>query len=140
MVAMSDAPHEEPMNIGDLTGDDVVCLDPGASLVDVATSLVGADIGAVVLGSPDDIGGVVSERDIVRAVAKGLDLSATTASEVATTTLVWADAGSSVDAVAEQMMEQWVRHVLIEQDGRFVGIVSARDVLGVLTSTDDDEG
>lgn len=140
MVAMSDAPHEGPMTIGDLTGDDVVSLDPGASLVDVATSLVGADIGAVVVGSPDDIGGVVSERDIVRAVAKGLDLSATTASEVATTTLVWADAGSSIDAVAEQMMEQWVRHVLIEQDGRFVGIVSARDVLGVLTSTDDDEG
>ena len=127
--------EEELMTIGDLTGDDVVTLDPAATLVEASVAMAGADIGAVVLGTAADVRGIVSERDIVRAVAEATDLAATPASAVASTLLVWADSSASVDDVAEQMMEMWVRHVLIEQDGGLVGIVSARDILGVFAST-----
>ena len=122
------------MTIGDLTGDEVVVLDPQESLLDVAELLVSAEIGAVVLGTRSDVAGIVSERDIVRAVADKVDLATTSAASVASTVLVWADATAPIEDVAEQMMEKWVRHVLIEQDGALVGIVSARDVLGVLAS------
>lgn len=126
------------LNIASLTGDAVVTVEPDASLVDVAVALTGADIGAVVVGTAADVKGIVSERDLVRAVAESADLATTTAASVASTDLVWADAGSTVDQVAEQMMEKWVRHVLVEDDGRLVGMVSARDVLGVLTGNGDD--
>jgi CBS domain-containing protein len=43
---------------------------------------------------------------------------------------VWCDHTATVREVAEVMMEHYVRHVLLEQNGRLVGIVSARDVLG----------
>jgi len=33
--------------------------------------------------------------------------------------------------VANEMMDRYVRHVLVEEDGRLVGVVSARDLLGV---------
>jgi CBS domain-containing protein len=81
----------------------------------------------------------VSERDLVRAIADGSDLAAATAASVATTELVWADGTASVDEVAEQMMEHWVRHVLVEDGGALVGMVSARDVLGALTTIDEDD-
>ena len=129
----------EALTIVHLTGDDVVTVDPDVSLVAVATALIGADIGAVVVGSSTEVKGIVSERDLVRAVAEGADLAATQAAAVASTELVWADAGASVDEVAEQMMEHWVRHVLVEDDGRLVGMVSARDVLGALTRGSDDD-
>ena len=54
----------------------------------------------------------------------------TPARDVASTNLVWCDASATVREVAERMMEDYVRHVLLEDDGRLVGIVSARDLLG----------
>jgi CBS domain-containing protein len=83
-----------------------------------------------VLGSAGDIAGVVSERDLVRAVADGLDPADTPARAVATTKLVWCDVSATVGEVAELMMEQYVRHVLLGADEQLVGIVSARDLLG----------
>jgi CBS domain-containing protein len=129
----------EALTIAHLTGDDVVSVGPDTSLVEVAAALISADIGLVIVGSSTEVKGVVSERDLVRAVAEGADLATTQAAAVASTELVWADAGSSVDDVAEQMMEHWVRHVLVEDDGRLVGMVSARDVLGALTRRPDDD-
>jgi len=126
------------MTIDSLIGDDVVTVADDASLLDVAQTLTGADISAVVVGSPGSVTGVVSERDIVRAVAEGTDPATTLAKSVASTTIVWADVATSVGDVAEQMMEQWVRHVLVEKDGGLVGIVSARDLLGLYASSDDD--
>lgn len=120
------------LTIGDLTGDEVVAVEPAASLVDVARALVGADIGAAIVGTKSGIEGVVSERDLVRAVATETDLQTTTAASVASTKLVWADAAAPIDDVADQMMEHWVRHVLVEDGGRLVGMVSARDVLGAM--------
>ena len=66
----------------------------------------------------------------MKAVAAGLDPVTTPAIRVASTTLVWCDADATVREVVELMMERYVRHVLLEQDGRLVGIVSARDLLG----------
>lgn len=126
------------MPINRLIGDDVVTVADDATLLDVAQTLTGADISAVVVGSPGSVTGVISERDIVRAVAEGTDPAKTFAKEVASSTIVWADVVTRVGDVAEQMMEQWVRHVLVEKDGGLVGIVSARDLLGLYASSDDD--
>jgi CBS domain-containing protein len=48
--------------------------------------------------------------------------------------LVWCDAEATVEEVAVQMMEHYIRHVLVERDGALVGIVSARDLLGVYSA------
>jgi CBS domain-containing protein len=40
--------------------------------------------------------------------------------------------------VATEMMEHWARHALVEEDGRLVGIVSARDLLGAYAAADAD--
>ncbi len=117
------------MAIGMLTGDSVVCISPEATLVDAASRLTDRDIGALVVGTEDEVLGIVSERDIVRAVARGSDLATTFVQQIATTELVWADVTASVAEVAEEMAERWVRHILIEDDGRLAGIVSARDLL-----------
>jgi CBS domain-containing protein len=49
---------------------------------------------------------------------------------------VWWDAEATVPEVAAEMMTAYVRHVLVEADGRLVGVVSARDLLGVYASGD----
>ena len=110
--------------------DAVVTLPRGATLRAVADELARDEIGLVVIGSKADVVGVISERDVVRAAAASVDLSATLAGDVASTNVVWCDHTATVREVAEVMMAHYVRHVLLEQNGRLVGIVSARDVLG----------
>jgi CBS domain-containing protein len=128
---MSDMGDPGALRIDVLIGDTVVCVEPTATLRDVATVLIGDGISAVVVGSQERPAGIVSEHDIVRAVADGADPMSTTAADIAHTELFWSEASSSVADVATQMMDQYVRHILVEEGGRLAGIVSARDLLGV---------
>jgi CBS domain-containing protein len=110
--------------------DTVITMPSNSSLLAVADELAGDQIGVVVLGSTGDVEGVISERDVVRGVADARDPADTPARELASKQVVWCDASATVREVADLMMEEYVRHVLLEEDGRLVGIVSARDLLG----------
>jgi CBS domain-containing protein len=113
--------------------DAIVTIEASASLRQVASLIADASIGCVVVGSRDRVEAVISERDVVRAVADGLDLDAITAGEVGSRALVWASVSDSIGAVAEEMMEDYVRHVLVGENGGLVGIVSMRDVISAFT-------
>jgi CBS domain-containing protein len=119
--------------------DSVVRVAVDADLRQVAATLVDAEVGALAVGAVDDVRGVVSERDVVRALAARRDVTTTTAIDIAHTQLVWCDVASTVAEVAEEMMEQYVRHVLVEDGGRLVGVVSARDLLGAYVAAESDE-
>jgi CBS domain-containing protein len=122
--------NADTMTIGMLIGSEVQCIAPDATLLDAAVAMDEAGIGSLVVGTQADVKGIVSERDVVRAVAQGQDLATLAVGEVASTKLVWADEGSPMTDVALEMTEKWVRHVLVENDGVLAGIVSARDLLG----------
>ena len=117
--------------------DNVVTVPVDSTLSAVARELCDDEIGVVVLGTPGKPVGVVSERDVVRAVAKSLDPATTPASAVASSTIVWCDRSATVHEAAELMMEHYVRHVLLEDRGHLVGIVSARDLLGAYTMAEE---
>jgi CBS domain-containing protein len=125
------------MPIMTFVAEAVARIDPDAPLADVADALAAGDVGALVLGEGRPVG-IISERDLVRAMADRRSPDVTTASDVATTDLVWCDATATVAEVAEEMCERYVRHVLVEDDGRLVGIVSARDLLGAYAAADID--
>ena len=139
MIDSSD-PGSIPIDV--LIADTVVCVAPTVILREVAGVLIGNSIGAVVVGSQDSPTGIISEHDIVRAIADGVDPS-TTAADIAHTELFWTQASTTVADVATQMMNQYVRHILVEDRGRLAGIVSARDLLGVYaiseTMADDED-
>ena len=125
-----------------LAADVVARVGPDADLWELAQALVEADVGALAVGDDDEVLGVVSERDVVRALAARRDPSATRPIDITHTRVVWCDANSTVAEVAEEMMERYVRHVLVEDEGRVVGIVSARDLLGAYAAAEtaeDDE-
>jgi CBS domain-containing protein len=123
------------LDVSTVTGGPVVRVPAGATVADAARALVAHDVGMVVLGDGDVPSAVLSERDIVRVVAAGRDTADVAAAEGAPTQLVWARADDTVDEVAEQMMEHYIRHVLVERDGALLGVVSARDLLGVYTAS-----
>lgn len=122
--------------ISEVAEEQIVRVTPRATLRAVAEALTAADVGAVVVGDVTNVTGIISERDIVHAVAGHRDLEITHAADIANTNLVWCDFTATVAEVAAEMMEHYVRHVLVERFGRLVGIVSARDLLGLYAAAD----
>jgi CBS domain-containing protein len=128
---MTDPSPAGQITISALIGDQVARIAPDACLLEIADALAAAGVGALVVGDGDQPSGIVSERDLVYALAARRDPATTVASDIAHTTLVWCDAEATVAEVAEEMMANYVRHVLVEDDSRLIGVVSARDLLGV---------
>ena len=110
--------------------DAITSVEPDASLRQVAEVLRDADVSLAVVAAGATLHGVVSERDIVNAVARGTDLDTTQVEAIETESLKWATETSTVDDVAEEMLENYLRHVLVgSDDGELIGVVSMRDLL-----------
>lgn len=119
-------------SVGNLVSDSILYVDSTASIRDVAVQLRTADVSLAVVGDVQDVVGVISERDIVRAVALDIDLDTTIAETIETDDVKWATVDSTVDDVAEEMLENYLRHILVRgNDGSLVGVVSMRDLLTV---------
>ncbi len=140
---MPDIPSAGSISLSTLTGDPVARVPADATVMDVAKAIVADEVGAVVVA--DEVGAVVvgdderpaalvSERDFVRVVAAGKDPASVPALEAASTKLVWCEAEATVGEAAVRMMDRYIRHLLVEQEGALVGIVSARDLLGVYSA------
>jgi CBS domain-containing protein len=124
---------EDPMTVARIIeekGRTVVTAAVGASLAEIAATLSSKRIGAVVLVEGGDIRGIVSERDVVRAVAKhGGDGLAMKAGEWMTAKVVTCKPDDTINDVMETMTTGRFRHLPVLEDGKLAGIVSIGDVV-----------
>jgi CBS domain-containing protein len=84
---------------------------------------------AVVLDGSLPGPGVITERDLLRAVAAGLDTGAEVVGDHMTGQLVTAGPSWPLGEAAELMVKHGIRHVLVFEDTELVGILSMRDVV-----------
>lgn len=124
--------------VSTITGDPVARVTADATIAEAAKAMASCDFGVAVVGDDARPAALVSERDIVRAVATGLDPASVPAAAVASTALVWCDAETTVYQAAARMMNHYIRHLLVDRDGALAGIVSARDLLGVYSTYSSD--
>jgi len=122
---MTTAPNEHVRNL--VTRPPVlVHLDD--SLRRVAQLFVEESFGAAVVRGTDPPA-IISERDIVRAVAEGLNLDRTRVEEVMTVDVAIAGPNDSIAQVARMMIDNEIRHVPIIEDEVIAGLISGRDAL-----------
>jgi CBS domain-containing protein len=112
-------------------GSDVVTVGPDVTVERVASVLSDNRIGAVVVsGDGSAIDGIVSERDIVRALAgQGADALAQPASSIMTSEVVTCGPATTVEQLMGLMTERRIRHVPVLDGERLGGIVSIGDVV-----------
>lgn len=112
-------------------GRDVITTEPHRTLREVAQLLSDKGIGAlVVTGSDREVLGIVSERDVVRAVARQGDAALDDAvSKHMTARVVTASETATINSMMRQMTTGRFRHVPVVEDGRLVGLVSIGDVV-----------
>ena len=112
-------------------GREVVTLRAGISLKDAAILMDERKIGAVVALDEDDrIVGVLSERDIVRQVARhGASALEMPVGSAMTRAVVTVYAETAIDEALQTMTDRRIRHLPVLRDGRLAGVISIGDVV-----------
>jgi CBS domain-containing protein len=111
-------------------GTDVVTVSPQASVRELVALLADKNIGAVLVATPDSpVAGIVSERDVVRGLAGGVDVLDRSVSEIMTADVETAGPEQTVHELARLMTLRRIRHVPVVTDGLVAGIVSIGDVV-----------
>jgi len=121
------------MNIGDILQRPLVMIPSGTTMLDAAKLMVDNNMGLLVICDPKErtnLAGVISERDIMKAIASGKKLNAAVG-EVSTKHVITAKASSDVAEAAKAMNKNKIRHVVVvDEQGKPVGVVSMRDLVG----------
>lgn len=115
----------------DRKGSDVVTIRPDAMLLAAADALSKNKIGALVVSSDGStVEGIVSERDLVRELARlGTAAVKRTVADVMSTDVTTCSPDDTVDDLMETMTKRRIRHVPILDDRVLAGIVSIGDVV-----------
>lgn len=112
-------------------GRAVTTVRPNATLLDVAKKLGPKKIGAVVVvGDNGHVAGIISERDIIRAISEhGAAALSMAVSDVMTRNVVACGETSELDELMEMMTKGRFRHLPVIEDDALVGIISIGDVV-----------
>lgn len=112
-------------------GRDVVSVEPNTKLSSAVALLAEKRIGAlVVLGVDRRIVGILSERDIVRALAEhGTHTLDAAVSQVMTRKVSTCTESETIPSIMERMTAGKFRHVPVVDQGRLAGIISIGDVV-----------
>ena len=128
-------------------GSDVVIVSPDDRIVTVLALLAEHGIGAVVVSADGrTIDGIVSERDIVRAMAADPDAGTTggvrprSVASLMTAAVVTVGLDTDLDEAMETMTSSRFRHLpVVDDDGHIAGLVSIGDVVKAKLSALEDE-
>jgi CBS domain-containing protein len=115
--------------VDDLYRPGAITATADESLEQVAARLQDKDVSALVVLDGYRLAGIITERDIVRAVADRRELAACTAGEYLTVEPATVELETPLGEVARTMLAYGVRHLPVVVAGDVVGMVSARDLL-----------
>jgi CBS domain-containing protein len=120
--------------ISKLTSMAVASIAPTGTMQAAAEAMASEELGLLVVTTGKDDGSVsvLSERDIVAAVAEGLDLTAERVVDHCRSEVVAVEETVSIAEAARTMAQAQIRHLAVAREGYVVGIVSIRDIIVVL--------
>jgi CBS domain-containing protein len=112
-------------------GNWVATIAPDAAVTDAVDLLHRERIGAIVVSEGDgSVDGILSERDIVSALAEhGAGLLSLRVGELMTRAVITCDPGDTVGELMAEMTSRRIRHFPVVADGRLCGIVSIGDLV-----------
>ncbi|MDH3247776.1 MAG: CBS domain-containing protein [Acidimicrobiia bacterium] len=120
------------MEIRNLVAGETVACGRDVTLADIASLMISEDVGSVAVVDGSTLLGIVTERDMVRALAADTDANMATAREWMTVDPDVADPDLSVEDAARWMLTAGYRHLPVVEGTRLMGVVSIKDVLWAL--------
>lgn len=118
------------MKVSDIMTRNIEFVEAGMSIAEVAATMGDLSVGAMPVGSMDDLQGIVTDRDILfRVVAKGLSNGDTAVGDVMTTTIYSCRPEDTVTTALDLMGARNLRRLpVLDVNGRMVGLVTLSDL------------
>ena len=122
------------MRVSDIMTNASVTDSPDDPVSQAAEKMWQQQTGSLLVMDGDSLLGIFTERDVMKAAARGLDLAKTAVSEVMTRDVVTIGADDSVQEAAHRMANGWIRHLPVVEGKRVVGVISQRDIVGIFAT------
>jgi CBS domain-containing protein len=120
------------VKVQDAMTENVLTLTPGRTLREAAEFMCKHNVGAAVINDPEQPGpGIITERDIVRALGRGHDPDTEQVKDHLTASAVYAHGDWDLEEAADTMAARGFRHLVVLRDGDVAGIISMRDLISV---------
>lgn len=124
------------VKVKDLPPGRLLSVSPVTKLADVARDMRVHDSDSVAVIDDARLVGIITERDLVRAIADGLNPMEASAGMVMTSDPATVSLDEDVNVVAVKMMRLGIRHLpVVDEKGNPAGLVSARNLVAVLDRT-----
>jgi CBS domain-containing protein len=101
------------------------------SLCSAAERMWRQQTGSLLITDGGELAGIITERDLLRAVALGADPDKTSVDEAMTAEVYTVPPDMQLQDAAREMAARWIRHLPVVAAGELLGVVSMRDVTGV---------
>jgi CBS domain-containing protein len=133
-LVMSEIGLRTKMLVRDVMSSPVVTMDEDESSNKAAANMDMHDLGAVIVTNKAGKSiGIITERDLViRVIAKNLKPDTVKAKEIMTTPLVTIEPEATISDAARRMTRLDIRRLGVIYKGNLVGIISSKDILGVM--------
>ena len=115
--------------VGQLMHSDLSVVTEDTTVKQAAGQMYNQRIGSLLVKKGDDFSGIITETDVVRAVAERDDVAATSVVHVMSSPILTVEKKLSPHYARELMADKRIRHLAVTEDGKIVGILSARDLL-----------
>jgi CBS domain-containing protein len=123
------------MQVREGMSEAVLTIGPRHSLRDAAEAMCRRNVGAAIVLDPEAPGpGVITERDILRAIGSGEDPDQETVADHLTSDLTFASPDWSLEQAAAAMVRGRFRHLVVVEGGELAGILSMRDIVRCWTA------
>ena len=113
--------------VAEVMNRDVLAVDPTASIGEAAEKMIEGGVGAVVVMEDGvRLTGIITERDLLRAVAQRARAAEARVRQWMTESVITIEPDTPIEDAAKMMFEKNFRHLPVSRDGRLLGIVSLR--------------
>jgi CBS domain-containing protein len=106
---------------------------PADTISEAAAKMWQQQTGSLLVMESEKLIGILTERDLLRCTAEGIDAKSTSIAEAMTADPVTISSDTALKDAAEIMFQKWFRHLpVVSPDGNVVGVISLRDLLTVV--------
>lgn len=124
------------MHIQEIMSADMTAVESESTLREAARRMAERNSGAALVGSPSvgSLPGIITERDVLNAIAAGKDPDTESVADNSTADVATVPDEAPLEQAVQRMMEGTFRHLLVVNGDDVVGIISMRDLVGALIS------
>jgi CBS domain-containing protein len=120
------------MKVRDVASSAVVAVGPAQSLREAAQLMAKHKVGSAVVQDAELLAGILTERDVLNAVAAGNDPDAVSVEQIMIADVVTVGPDWDLVEAAGVMARRRIRHLVVYEGGQLLGVLSVRDVLPAL--------